>query len=451
MNDSPLNLASSTRRDLTITVPALTRVEGEGGLDLVVTQGKITELRLRIFEPPRYFEKFLEGRTYQQILDIVARICGICPVAYQMSAVHAIESVFQVQITPWVREMRRLLYCGEWLESHNLHIHLLALPDFLGFSSALEMAGQYGEQLKRGLRLQHIGNDIIRMLGGRSVHPVGVRVGGFYHAPSLEQVKELKEKILAALPEAEQLVQWTASLALPEHSRTFTSVSTHHPCEYPFNEGRLISSDGLNLAIADYEQYFTELHVPHSTALHSTLRNAQGVEQSYLVGPLARVNLNYAQLPAAVRFNLERTAVRFPSHNVFHSIVARAVEIHFALVESLRILENYSVPASPYVDVTPRAGVGYGCTEAPRGMLWQKWQFNERGEVEFCKIVPPTSQNQLRIEEDLRDTLEAMGLQHSDEALRLRAEMVIRNYDPCISCATHFLKLKVTRDESEQQ
>ncbi|EIJ44023.1 coenzyme F420-reducing hydrogenase, alpha subunit [Beggiatoa alba B18LD] len=448
MSDSTFSAVSTSQRSLTITVPALTRVEGEGGLDLVVKDGKITDLKLRIFEPPRYFEKFLEGRTFEQVLDIVARICGICPVAYQMSAVHAIESIFQVNISPWAREMRRLLYCGEWLESHNLHIHLLALPDFLGFKSALEMAGQYGEPLKRGLRLQHIGNDIIRLLGGRSVHPVGVRVGGFYHAPTVAQMSALKQKILEALPDAEALVRWTASLALPDYHQSFTTVCNRHAQEYPFNEGRLVSSDGLDIAIADYEQYFTELHVPHSTALHSTLRNAQGNEQSYLVGPLARVNLNYAQLPAAVRFNVEQTAVRFPSQNVFHSIVARAVEVHFALLEALRILENYQVPERPYVDITPRAGVGYGCTEAPRGMLWQRWELNERGEVISCKIVPPTSQNQMRIEEDLRDSLEEMGLQHSDEALRLRAEMIVRNYDPCISCATHFLKLNITRHAS---
>lgn len=428
-------------RDLTITVPVLARVEGEGGLDIVVKAGQIEHLALRIFEPPRFFEKFLEGREYNEVPDIVARICGICPVAYQMSAVHAIESIFGVKTTPWIRQMRRLLYCGEWLESHNLHIHLLAAPDFLGYKSAVDMASQYSAELKRGLSLQHLGNAIIRMLGGRSVHPVGVKVGGFYKAPSHADVKALITDLRAAIPQAEALVRWTAALGLPDNHQDFVSVALRHSDEYPLNEGDLVSSAGLSIPICDYENHFREFHVPHSTALHSLLD-----EKPYLVGPLARVNLNYAQLPLAVRLNVERTAVQFPSNNMFHSIVARAVEVHFALLEALRILEQYELPERPYVDVTPRAGTGYGCTEAPRGMLWHTWTLDERGEVVSTRIVPPTSQNQPRIEEDLKWSLEAMGLDHSDDALRLRAETVIRNYDPCISCATHFLKLNVARD-----
>ncbi|OUD15485.1 Ni/Fe hydrogenase subunit alpha [Thioflexithrix psekupsensis] len=428
-------------RDLTITVPVLARVEGEGGLDIVVKAGQIEQLALRIFEPPRFFEKFLEGREYHEVPDIVARICGICPVAYQMSAVHAIESIFGVKTTPWIRKMRRLLYCGEWLESHNLHIHLLAAPDFLGYKSATEMAAQYSAELKRGLSLQHLGNAIIRMLGGRSVHPVGVKVGGFYKAPSHEDVRKLIADLRAAIPQAEALVRWTASLGLPDNHQDFVSVALHHSEEYPLNEGDLMSDVGLFIPISEYEQHFREFHVPHSTALHSLLH-----EKPYLVGPLARVNLNYAQLPLSVRLNVERTAVQFPSNNMFHSIVARAVEVHFALLEALRILEQYELPDRPYVEVTPRAGTGFGCTEAPRGMLWHTWTLDERGQVLATRIVPPTSQNQPRIEEDLKWSLEAMGLDHSDEALRLRAETVIRNYDPCISCATHFLKLNVLRE-----
>lgn len=226
------------QRDVSINVPVLARVEGEGGLELDIKQGKITKLKLRIFEPPRFFEKFLEGREYSEIVDIVARICGICPVAYQMSAVHAIESIFGIEPGPWIRTMRRLLYCGEWIESHALHIHLLAAPDFLGYSSAPAMAEQYPDEVRRGLHLQHLGNEIVRMLGGRSVHPVGVKVGGFYHAPTMDQVSTLRTKIADALPLAEELVRWTASLDLPDNEQEFISVALHHPDEYPFNEGK---------------------------------------------------------------------------------------------------------------------------------------------------------------------------------------------------------------------
>jgi sulfhydrogenase subunit alpha len=429
------------QRDVSINVPVLARVEGEGGLELDIKQGKITNLKLRIFEPPRFFEKFLEGREYTEIVDIVARICGICPVAYQMSAVHAIESIFGVEPGPWVRTMRRLLYCGEWIESHALHIHLLAAPDFLGYSSAPAMAEQYPDEVRRGLHLQHLGNEIVRMLGGRSVHPVGVKVGGFYRAPSMDQVSKLRTQIADALPLAEELVRWTASLDLPDNEQDFISVALHHPDEYPFNEGRIISSNGLDIPISEYEQHFKEFHVEYSTALHAHLNG-----QPYLVGPLARLNLNIEQLPPLVRGNLEWTNLCFPSHNMFHSIIARAVEIHHALLEALQILNEYHLPASPHVPVQARAGIGFGCTEAPRGLLWQKWDLNSVGEVNSTTIVPPTSQNQARIEEDLRLSIETMGLDNSNEALQLRSETVIRNYDPCISCATHFLKLKVNRE-----
>lgn len=440
----------SERREVTINVPLLTRVEGEGALDLQISDGRITALQLRIFEPPRLFEKFLEGRGYDEVLDIVARICGICPVAYQMSASHAIESIFDAEPGPWVREMRRLFYCGEWLESHALHIHLLAAPDFIGFNSAIEMAAHYPVEVQRGLKLQALGNKILRTLGGRSVHPVGVRVGGFWHAPSREVMAALLEECRQALPDAVALLPWLATLELPDEEQAFVSVALHHPDEYPLNEGRLIASDGLDIDIADYHHYFRETHVAHSTALHAHyfpegyVEGAEGVP--YLVGPLARVNLNLAQLPQAVRDNLAASGIRFPSRNMFHSVIARAAELHFALLEAIRILESYQPAEQPFVAVTPRAGVGFGCTEAPRGILWHRYELDGEGKVVSATITPPTSQNQARIEEDLQHSLEHLGLERSDDELRLHGEKVIRNYDPCISCATHFLKLKVARD-----
>lgn len=427
-------------RQIRIDVPVLTRVEGEGALELRAAEGRIQELRLRIFEPPRYFEKFLEGRSYRELPDIVARICGICPVAYQMSAVQAIEAAFGVEVDAWVRDMRRLMYCGEWIQSHALHIHLLAAPDFLGYPSAIAMAADYPEAVNRGLRLQALGNDIIRLLGGRSVHPVGLCPGGFHRAPSYAEVDALLKRLRAAVPEAEAALRWCAGLDLPEAPQDFVSVALHHPDEYPMYAGRIRSDAGLDIDVRDYEAHFTEFHAPHSTALHS-LHDGR----PYLVGPLARINLNAAQLGQALDA-LEGSPVRFPSRNMFHSIVARAAELYLALHEAIRILEGYSLPDRPYVEVTPREGLGFGATEAPRGLLWHRYAFDARGNILSARIVPPTAQNQARMEEDLRLSLEGYGLHHSDEALRLRAETVIRNYDPCISCATHFLSLKLQRD-----
>jgi coenzyme F420-reducing hydrogenase alpha subunit len=336
--------------------------------------------------------------------------------------------------------MRRLMYCGEWIESHSLHIHLLAAPDFLGFNSVIEMAEKYPDEVRRGLKLQNLGNSLIRMLGGRSVHPVGVCAGGFTSEPNDNEIELILNNLNDALADARDLVSWTAQLNLPDVEQSFTCVSLRHPDEYPINEGHIVSSDGLDISIDQYQEHFTETHAPHSTALHSHLHG-----KPYLVGPLARMNLNYTQLPAEVRDILDKNSIHFPSKNMFHSIIARAAEIYFAILEAISILEAYQAPTESHIEVRPVAGTGFGCTEAPRGILWHQYELNNEGEVVKAVIVPPTSQNQARIEEDLRQSLETFGLDNDDDALRLHGETVIRNYDPCISCATHFLKMKVHR------
>lgn len=435
-------------REIKIRVPVLARVEGEGALHLDVRGGRIEQLQLRIYEPPRMFEKFLEGRAYHEVPDMVARICGICPVAYQMSAVQAIERAFGIDPGPWVAAMRRVLYCGEWLQSHALHIHLLAAPDFLGFENALAMAAQHPELVRRGLRLQALGNRIIALFGGRSVHPVGVRVGGFHCAPAQTEVDALLGDLEQSLPEALALLEWTLSLALPVQSQRFVSVALRHDDEYPLYRGRLAADDGLDIDVADYPRHFREFQAPHSTALHSSY-HPNGIgdpnERDYLVGPLARLNLNRERLPAKVRQMLQAGAWHGTSDNVFHSIVARAAEICLAISEATRLLHAYQVPDRSYIEVVPREGEAAGCSEAPRGTLWHHYALAADGRVRSARIVPPTSQNQARIERDLSSALEAFGLDRSEDQLRRHAELVIRNYDPCISCATHFLRLSVRR------
>jgi len=424
-----------------INVPVLARVEGEGALDLTIENDQITDLRLRIYEPPRYFEKFLEGRNYYDVLDTVARICGICPVAYQMSATHAIESIFGITTSPWIRAMRRLFYCGEWLQSHSLHIHLLAAPDFLGYNSAIEMSSKYGDEVRRGLKLQALGNDLVALFGARSVHPVGAKIGGFIRAPDQKAIDALLHRVTDAKQDAIDLIQWLDTLDLPTDIQDFVSVALHHDNEYPFNDGRLISNNGLDIDISEFENHFKEMHVDHSTALHCLLDG-----KPYLVGPLARINLNADQLHYEVKAVMQGLKAQFPSKNMFHSIVARAIEIYFAILEAEKLLVGYEKIDQACIEFEPKAGTGYGCTEAPRGILWHRYDMNEKGCVEKAVIVPPTSQNQPRIEQDLADSLINFGLDNSKEELQLHAEKVIRNYDPCISCATHFLNLKLIRN-----
>jgi len=428
------------RPSINIEVPVLTRVEGEGALELSIKAGAIDKLQLRIFEPPRLFEKLLEGRPYTDVVDIVARICGICPVAYQMSAVHALEAVFDLEPGPWIRNMRRLMYCGEWIESHALHIHLLAMPDYLGYNDVIALADDYPDQVRRGLQLQALGNRVLRLLGGRSVHPVGVCVGGFYSAPAEQAVTDLLEAFKIALPDAAELVRWVASLPLPQEEQEFNSVALRHDDEYPFNQGRLVSASGLDINIDQYQQHFRETQVPYSTALHSYLNG-----KPYLVGPLARLNLNHDRLPESVTQLMVEYNISFPSRNMFHSIIARAIEIYYAMFEAIQIMENYTAPVSSRVEVTVKAGTGYGCTEAPRGLLWHRYQLDKEGNVTSAVIVPPTSQNQARIEQDLTSSLHHFGLDKEESEIRQHCERLIRNYDPCISCSTHFLKFNMER------
>ena len=431
----------SKQRNIRINVPVLTRVEGEGALQLQINNGTIEDLQLRIYEPPRLFEKMLEGREPNEAIDMVARICGICPVAYQMTAVQALESLFDVSVTPWVHAMRRVFYCGEWLQSHALHIHMLAAPDFLGYNNIIEMAADHPATVRRGLRLQSLGNDLIALFGARSVHPVGVQVGGFYHAPDPQDVTTLQTRLQAAQQDADELVRWTTSLPFPDNQQDFVAVCLRHPTEYPMNEGRIVSSTGLDIDSRDYLDHIRELQVPHSTALHAMLH-----DKPYLVGPLARINLNVDRLPSELRTLLKTGGITFPSQNMFHSIVARAAEIWLAIHEALRLLQDYSTPATAAISWQPRAGTGIAATEAPRGLLWHQYELDDTGRIQSARIIPPTSQNQARIEEDLQNSLEMFGLEQDDDALRLHGETVIRNYDPCISCATHFLRLDIKRN-----
>jgi coenzyme F420-reducing hydrogenase alpha subunit len=430
----------SEERRIHIEVPVLARVEGEGALDLRIDNGRIEQLQLRIFEPPRFFEKFLEGRAWHEVPDVVARICGICPVAYQMSAVQALEEIFGFEADDWVRAMRRVMYCGEWIQSHALHIHLLAAPDFFGCNSVVELAREHAGEVRRGFRLQQLGNDLIALFGGRSVHPVGVRVGGFHRAPDAERIAELLPRLEAGVAEAAELVRWCASIDMPEDRQDFISVALCHERDYAMGEGRVVSSTGLDLPRQEYERHFQESHVAHSTALYSHLDGAP-----YLVGPLARLNLNHTQLPDSTRALLRESGVQLPSRNMFHSMLARALELHLSLVEALRLLSSPPPCAAAWQPVGVRAGVGYGATEAPRGLLWHRYETAADGSILNARIVPPTSQNQARMEEDLKQSLESFGLDRDEDAIRLRGETVIRNYDPCISCATHFLRLRVER------
>jgi len=427
-------------RRRTVSVEGLARVEGEGSLRVEVRDGRVEDVELQIFEPPRFFEAFLRGRRATEAPDLTARICGICPVAYQMSACSAVEDALGMGVGPGIADLRRLLYCGEWMESHSLHVHMLHAPDFLGCQDAVEMAQLHRPAFERGLALKKMGNRIMETVGGRAIHPVNVKVGGFYRAPSRAEVAALAGPLTDALEKALATVEWVARFDFPDVQGDYRFVALREPGRYPLESGRVASSDGLDTTPAGFADLVVEEHVARSTALHARLEN----RLEYLTGPLARYALNSAELPDVAAGAAARAGLGPTCTNPFQSIIVRAVEIVFACREALDLVERYEPPDPPDAPVPEGGGVGTGATEAPRGLLFHRYRIDQEGSITEARIVPPTSQNQITIESDIRRTVQA-SLDLTDDELTWRSEQAVRNHDPCISCATHFLDVTVVR------
>ena len=426
-----------------IKVDALARVEGEGALSVRIRNGVVKEVKFRIFEPPRFFEALLRGRMYTDAPDITSRICGICPVAYIMGASHAMESALGVEVAdPALLGLRRLLYCGEWLQSHVLHTYLLHAPDFMGYDDAIEISKNHPGVVEKALRLKKLGNEILEIIGGRAVHPVNTKVGGFYKAPRRERVRSLIEPLKRAIGESVDTIRLFAGFPFPDYEDDYTFVALSHPDEYAIERGRIRSNRGLDIAVAEFEDHFAEEHVQHSNALHGVDTGPHG--PAYMVGPLARYALNFDRLTPLCKEMAAEAGLGPVVRNPFKSLIVRAVEVLYACQEALRLAEAYEEPERPALELIPRAGRGHGGTEAPRGLCYHRYDLDEDGRILTARIVPPTSQNQKIMEKDLRGVVER-NLDLPDDKLKWRCEQAIRNYDPCISCATHSLKLTVER------
>jgi len=426
----------------TITVKSLARVEGEGALRIRIDGGRVEIAEFNIYEPPRFFEKLLVGRAVEEVPDLVARICGICPVAYQLTACQAIEGALGIETSPAIRLLRRLLYCGEWIQSHSLHVHLLHAPDFLGYQSGFAMAVDHPQLVEAGFRMKGIGNRVMEVIGGRAVHPVNVSIGGFHVWPQAGAIRALVPELEWGLSAALELVRQVSRFDFPAFAPVQDFVALRSAVEYPFNEGRIVSSDGLDIAASDYPAHFEERQVPWSTALHS-LRLPAGTP--YAVGPLARLNLCRDRLPPQAAGAAAACGVCWPVSNPFQTIVARAVEIAAAFEEAIALSRAWESPVGPAKGSwSVREAEGCHATEAPRGLLWHRYRIDRKGLVSAADIIPPTSQNQARIEADLRGLI-PLVLPLDDAGATLRCEQLIRSYDPCISCATHFLRVTIDR------
>lgn len=424
-----------------ISVGALTRVEGEGALHVTLDGDRVQDVRLSIYEPPRFFESFLRGRSIEEVPDITARICGICPVAYQMTSVHALEKALDVSITPEIRSLRRLLCCGEWIESHALHIFMLNAPDHFDCDSGIELAKQFPDELNDGLRIKQIGNTILETLGGRAIHPVNVRVGGFHRLPPADDLNEMLPDLRWALDASISAARWISRFEFPVFDTECEWVALKHPDEYPMNEGRIASSSHPTIDVTDYEKHFQEQHVPSSTALHSSRRDGN---TPYYLGPLARLILNRDQLFPEARKLADEVYPESTRPNRFSSILARIIEVIHSIEEAIAIIEAYRGGGNAFVEYRHQSGFGCAATEAPRGMIYHAYSIDESGCVASAKIVPPTSQNQRQIELDLSEYLPSL-IREPDAVIAAECERLIRTYDPCISCATHFLTLKMDR------
>lgn len=443
MNDS--NPDNTTR---TIRVGALARVEGEGALHLVMRGSDVEKVQLEIYEPPRFYEAFLRGRDYTEVPDITARICGICPVAYQTASCYALEKAMgvyhRVVEAPGIQAMRDLIYCGEWIESHVLHMFMLHLPDFLGYESAISMAGDHGPTVQRALRIKKLGNSIVSLLGGRAVHPVGLCVGGFHRLPEASAVAELLPEVEACCDDMVELTLFLAeNVEFPDLDRDYEFVALCPEDGYPMNLGRIKSNKGLDVEQDAFGEMVVEQHVAHSTALHSILKG----RGAYMVGPLARLNLCHEQLhPRAAELVpkiVKAIGKKLPWQNNFLSLLARGLETVHALALAADLMRNYKRPAQCRIPITHRAGHGGHGTEAPRGVCWHEYDVADDGSITRAHIMPPTAQNQITIEEDLAEFARRVT-DLPDEEAALKCEHLIRNYDPCISCSVHFLKFART-------
>jgi sulfhydrogenase subunit alpha len=420
----------------TIKVDYLARVEGEGSISIKIKNGEVSDVKFGIFEPPRFFEAFLRGRKYFEAPDITARICGICPIAYMMSSSQAMENAFGIKVEGQLRELRKLVYCGEWIESHVLHIYMLHAPDFLGYEDAIHMAKDYPQVVEKALRLKKIGNDLMALIGGREIHPVNLKVGGFYRVPSKKELNTIVESLKWARDVSCETIKLVSAFPMPDFEQDYEFVALRHPDEYAIIEGRLVSNKGLDIPVNEYDLNFAEEHVSHSNALQSTGRE----RSNYLVGPLARYNINYDKFPASVKQAAKEAGLEPTCRNPFKSIIVRSLEVLYACEEALKIIDQYEMPEKPSVEVQPSSATGYGCTEAPRGICYHRYRINEQGIIRDARIIPPTSQNQKTIENDLRNFVPKYFSLTNDE-LTWKCEQAVRNYDPCISCATHYVNI----------
>jgi len=412
------------------------KIEGHANLTVQVDEGKVKKVDLAVVEGSRFFEGIAKGRRYDDVHLVVQRICGICSVSHTLVALKAIENALDIKVSKQTHKLRELMEIGAFIQSHSLHMFLLALPDYLGYQSAIDMAAQYKKEVQLGLMLKKLGNEIDKVIGGRVMHPVATAVGGFSSLPSQEDLDDLTKQLEKARPEAMKAVGLFAGLKYPKFKRLTEYVSIGKEDIYGIIDGDIMFSNGLVVPQSEYLKHLKETVVPYSTAKMSTFE-----KRSYYVGALARVNNNHDLLSKNTQKAIEKFGLRFPSANPYENNIAQALEVVHVIDMAIEILNSFKVKDEEVVKPVLKKSRGVAIIEAPRGILIHDYELDKNGIVTKANVVTPTAQNLKNIEDDIYKLLPSL-LSKTENEVIFELEKLIRAYDPCISCSAHFLKIK---------
>lgn len=406
-----------------------------------VKDKKIEKLIFRIPESPRFFEAMLVGRKYNEPSHITSRICGICSVAHTCASIKATERALDIKPSKQTINLRKLIYHHENIQSNVLHVYFLAAPDFLGVGSVIPLAEIHPEVVNIALRTKKMANDMVRIIGGRAVHPIRTVVGGFTRLPTEEEIIKMKEMLMASYPDLEKSIEVLKTLKIPDFSRETEYISISDVVDYALYDGRIKSTDGWEIDDQDYLDKINEKVVQHSTAKH-----CRASRDAFMVGALARFNNNHDKLTDNAKKYAKELGLGAPCYNTFMNNIAQFVEIVHSVDDSIRlideILEEGLDEDKAMAEIKPKAGRGVGVVEAPRGLLIHDYTYNDRGRVEKANLIIPTGMNYANIEKDMYALVRAI-IDKSEDEIKLACEMLIRAYDPCISCSTHLLNVKL--------
>ncbi len=426
-----------TVKTVKVDVHHLTRVEGHGNIVVDVQKGELKQCELQIVETPRFFEAMLRGRPYGDSSTITSRICGICAVGHATTSLRATETALGIEPTQQTVLLRKLNFYGEILDSHILHAYMLIAPDFLGVGSVIPLAKSAPDVVLRALRMKKLSGDLCAVICGRHTHPIAMTVGGFTHFPTTEELYSLRERLEAMLTDVTATVELYQTLPIPDFERDTEYIALRKDSEYSFIDGTIASTDGGTWPVSQYRDVTNEYLVPHSSAKHTANQR-----QSYMVGALARFNVNHDKLHPQARAAADAMGLKPGCTNPYMNTVAQVVEIAHATYDSITLIDKlleHGIQWEEPVAPARLSGEGTGACEVPRGILFHNYVI-EDGYVVGANCIIPTGQNLANIEADMR-ALVPQILDRSREDITLALEMLVRAYDPCISCSTHMLNV----------